>query len=166
MDEKPYIGVRWPPLRSFVFYKNGKGVANEPPLHFLLKCMNEGNEQSKPVIRYIKYDHDIPKQYCCRAMREGIEEIEFIEYCERFDEYTFSSYNGYPFSRMRYCPYCGKEIASLRPLFSVKYDHYLYKKKWQVEEIERYWDLYRQGKSQEEAERIVEQERESLPSQE
>jgi hypothetical protein len=123
---------------------------------------DRGDEQSNPDVRYIKYDHDIPKQYCCRAMQEGIEDIEFIQYYERFDEYSFSSYHGYPLSRLRYCPYCGEEILSLRFLFSVKYHHYLYEKEWEVEEINRYWDLYRQGKSEEEAEEIVEQERKSL----
>ena len=121
-----------------------------------------GDEQSNPDVRYIKYYHDLPKQYCCRAMREGVEEIEFIQYYEYYDEYSFSSYDGYPLSKMRYCPYCGKEILSLRALFSViKYD-YLEEKGWKLSEVDRYWDLYRQGKSQEEAERIVEQERKSL----
>jgi hypothetical protein len=37
---------------------------------------------------------------------------------------------------------------------------------WELEEVERYWDLYREGKSQEEAEKIVEQERKTLPLEE
>jgi hypothetical protein len=110
-------------------------------------------------IGYKKYYHDIPKQYCCRAMREGVEGIEFIQYCERFDEYTFSSYNGYALSRLRYCPYCGKEIPTLRFLYTVRKADYQDEKGWKLDEVERYWDLYRQGKSEEEAERIVEQER-------
>ena len=125
-----------------------------------------GDEESNPDVRYKKYYHDTPKQYCCRAMREGIEDIEFIQYCERFDEYSFSSYNGYLLTVMSYCPYCGKEIESLLPLFSIKYSYYLREKGWEVDEIDRYWDLYREGRSEEEAERIVEQERESSPSQE
>ena len=125
-----------------------------------------GDEESNPDVRYVKYYHDIPKQYCCTEMQEGIEEIEFIQYCERFDEYTFSSYHGYPLSKLRYCPYCGKEIATLLPLFSIKYSYYLREKGWEIEEIDRYWDLYRQGKSEEETERIVEQETESSPFQE
>ena len=31
-----------------------------------------------PDVRYKKYYHDLPKQYCCRAMREGIEDLEFV----------------------------------------------------------------------------------------
>ncbi len=119
-----------------------------------------------PAIRYVKYYQDLPKEYCCRAMREGVEDLEFIEYYQYYDEYLFSSYDGYPMARMRYCPYCGKEIASLRALASVLESRYCGKKGWEVEEFERYWDLYRGGKSQEEAERIVEQERRSLPPQE
>jgi hypothetical protein len=115
-----------------------------------------------PDVGYIKYYHDIPKEYCCRAMQEGIEDIEFIQYCERFDEYTFSSYNGYALSRLRYCPYCGKEIPTLRFLFSVRKADYRKEKGWKLNEVERYWDLYRQGTSEEEAERIVEQERKSF----
>ena len=30
-------GFRWPPLRSSVFYKNGKGVAIETPFTFCVK---------------------------------------------------------------------------------------------------------------------------------
>ena len=116
-----------------------------------------------PDVRYIKYDHDIPKEYCCMAMQRGIEELGFIEYCERFDEYAFSSYDGYPFSRLRYCPYCGKEIPTLRFLYSVRKDDYRREKGWKLYEVERYWDLFRQGKSEEEAEKIVEQEREDIP---
>ena len=119
-----------------------------------------------PDVRYIKYYHDIPKQYCCRAMKEGVEGIEFIQYYERFDEYTFSSYNGYALSKLRYCPYCGTEIESLRALFIVKKHRYRKEKGWRLGEVERYWEFYRQGKSEEEAEKIVEQERNLLPFQE
>jgi hypothetical protein len=121
------------------------------------------DEQSNPDVRYIKYDEDIPQQYCCMAMQEGIEDIEFIQYCERFDEYTFSSYHGYPLSRLRYCPYCGKEIPTLRFLYSDRKADYQDKKGWKLDEVERYWDLFRQGKSEEEAEEIVEQERKDIP---
>ncbi len=116
-------------------------------------------EDSAPHIRYIKYYHDLPKEYCCRAMREGVEDLEFIQYCERFDEYSFSSYHGYPLRVMTYCPYCGKEIESLRALASVVECRYCEEKGWEVEEFERYWGLYRKGRSQEEVEGIVEQER-------
>ncbi len=67
---------------------------------------------------------------------------------------------------MRYCPYCGKEIESLRALRSSIRYHYLRERGWDIDEVDRYWDLYREGKSQEEAERIVEQERQALPVQE
>ncbi|MGH9058490.1 MAG: hypothetical protein ACRDZY_03090 [Acidimicrobiales bacterium] len=127
---------------------------------------NEEDEQSNPGVRYVKYDHDIPKQYCCRAMREGVEDIEFIQYCERFDEYSFSSYHGYPLANLSYCPYCGTEIHSLRALFSVKRYRYRKEKGWRLGEVERYWELYRQGKSEKEAERVVEQEKNLLSAQE
>ena len=121
------------------------------------------NMEEEAYIGYKKYYHDIPKEYCCRAMREGVEDIEFIQYCERFDEYTFSSYNGYALSTMRYCPYCGKEILSLRFLYIVRKDEYQREKGWELDQVERYWDLFRQGKSEEEAEKIVKQEREDIP---
>ena len=82
------------------------------------------NMEEEAYIGYKKYYHDIPKEYCCRAMREGVEDIEFIQYCERFDEYTFSSYNGYALARMSYCPYCGKEILSKRFLYIIRKDDY------------------------------------------
>ena len=41
---------------------------------------------------------------------------------------------------------------------SIRY-HYLRERGWDIDEVDRYWDLYREGKSQEEAEKIVEQER-------
>ena len=124
------------------------------------------DEQSVPEGTYKKYYHDLPKEYCCRAMREGVEDFEFIQYYEWFDEYSFSSYDGYPLTMMRYCPYCGKEIESLRSTFSFMKRHYKKEKGWEVEDVERYWGLFREGKSQEEAEGILEQERESLPPQE
>ena len=115
--------------------------------------------QEVQEIIYKKYSHDLPKEYCCGVMQRGVEDIEFIEYDERFDEYCFSSFLGYPFSRMSFCPYCGKEIESLRALFSVQKHHFYTEKGWEPEDVERYWDFYREGKSREEAERIVEQER-------
>ena len=121
---------------------------------------------SPPVIRYKKYYQDLPKKYCCRAMKEGVEDIEFIQYCQYYDEYSFSSYHGYPLSKMMYCPYCGKEIESLRALRSSIKFNYLRERGWDIDEVDRYWDLFREGKSQEEAERIVEQERQALPVQE
>ena len=124
------------------------------------------DEDSAPNIRYVKYYHDLPKEYCCRAMKEGIEDIGFIQYCERFAEYSFASSDGYPLRRMRYCPYCGKEIRTLRFLFSNTRHRYVNEMDWELEEVERYWDLYREGKSQEEAEKIVEQERKTLPLEE
>ena len=130
------------------------------------KAPDLGSEQSAPDVRYKKYYHDLPTQYCCRAMREGVEDLEFIQYCEYYDEYSFSSYHGYPLRRMRYCPYCGKERESLRSLFSIMKQHYKREKGWKLEDVERYWGLYREGKSQGEAEKIVEQERNSVPAQE
>ena len=130
------------------------------------KTQDIENEQSAPEVRYKKYFHDLPKEYCCRGMREGVEEIEFIQYYKWFDEYSFSSYDGYPLTALSYCPYCAKEIQSLRPTFSFMKQHYLREKGWEVEDVERYWGLYREGKSQGEAEGIVEQERESLSPQE
>ena len=124
------------------------------------------SEELAPDVRYKKYYHDRPKQYCCRAMREGVEDLEFIQYCEDYDEYSFSSYNGYLLTVMSYCPYCGKEIESLKPLFSFTKHHYMKEKEWSLDDVERYWGLYRKGKSQEEAEKIVEQERKSVPAQE
>ena len=114
---------------------------------------------TNPYVGYKKYYYDLPKEYCCDSMQDGIEELEFIQYCERFDEYTFSSYYGYALSRMRYCPYCGKEIPTLRLLYSNQKADYRKEKGWKLEDVERYWDLFREGKSQEEAEGIVEQER-------
>jgi hypothetical protein len=122
------------------------------------------DEDSAPNIRYVKYYQDLPKEYCCRAMKEGVEDRGFIEYYRYYDEYCFSSYDGYPLSTMRYCPYCGKEIASLRALFGVMQTRYMREKGWNLDQVYRYWDLYREGKSQEEAERIVEQERNPVSS--
>jgi hypothetical protein len=130
------------------------------------KTQDLGGKQSAPEGTYKKYFHDLPKEYCCKGMREGIEEIEFIQYCAYYDEYSFSSYDGYPLTVMRYCPYCGKEIESLRALLSVIQFRYMKEKGWEIEDVDRYWGLFREGKSQEEAERIVEQERRSLPVQE
>ena len=124
------------------------------------------NGQSAPEGTYKKYCHDLPKEYCCRGMREGVEDLQFIEYYEYYDEYSFSSYDGYPLTKMRYCPYCGKEIESLRALFGVVKQRYMREKGWDVEDVERYWDLFREGKSQGEAEGVVEQERKSLSPQE
>ena len=87
-----------------------------------------GDEQSKPDVIYIKYYHDLPKQYCCTPIQQAIEEIEFIQYCEYYDEYNFSSYDEYPLRRMRYCPYCGKEILSLRTVVSVMKSRYMRRK--------------------------------------
>ena len=95
-------------------------------------------------------------------MKGGVEDLEFIQYCEDYDEYSFSSYDGYPLSRMSYCPYCGKEIESLRSLFSLTKHHYMREKKWDLDDVDQYWGLYRKGKSQEEAERIK---KDSAPAQ-
>ncbi len=117
------------------------------------------DQDSAPHIRYRKYCHDLPKEYCCDSMKRGIEGLEFIEYYQYYDEYSFSSYNGYPLATMRYCPFCGKEIPSLRSLFGVMKTQYMRERGWDLDQIYRYWGLYRRGKSQEEAERIVEQEK-------
>ena len=63
-----------------------------------------GDEESNPDVRYVKYDHDLPKQYCCTEMQKGIEAIQFIQYWERFDEYIFSSYHGYPIVKATVLP--------------------------------------------------------------
>jgi hypothetical protein len=131
------------------------------------QCMDDKPDmENEPVVRYKKYFHDLPKEYCCNSMQDGVEELEFIQYYERFDEYTFSSYDGYALSRLRYCPYCGKEIQSLRALYSNQKAEYREERGWKLEDVERYWGLFREGKSQAEAEGIVEQERRSLPVQE
>ena len=93
-------------------------------------------------------------------MREGVEDIEFIQYCERFDEYTFSSYNGYALSIYdEILPLLrqGDTIASI--LVHRPKDQYQREKGWGLDQVEQYWDLFRQGKSEEEAEKIVEAER-------
>ena len=117
------------------------------------------DQDSAPHIRYRKYCHDLPKEYCCDSMKRGIEGLGFIEYYQYYDEYSFSSYNGYPLATMRYCPFCGKEIPSLRSLFGVMKTQYMRERGWDLDQIYRYWGLYRRGKSQEEAERIAEQEK-------
>ena len=87
-----------------------------------------GDEQSKPDVIYKKYYHDLLKQYCCTPIQQAIEDIEFIQYCEYYDEYYFSSYDEYPLRRMRYCPYFGKEIESLRTVLSVMKSRYMRRK--------------------------------------
>ena len=99
-------------------------LKTEPSITDIEDKHDIGDEDSAPDIRYIKYCHDLPKKYCCRAMKEGIE-----------------------------------DLASLRSLLSVMQARYMREKGWDIDEVDRYWDLYREGKSQEEAEKIVEQER-------
>ena len=131
----------------------------------------EGGD-SAPDISYVKYYHDLPEEYCCDAMKRGVEELGFIEYYHYYNEYSFSSWDGYPLSTMMYCPYCGKERASLRALLSLVKTRYMRDRGWSLDHVYRYWGLYRRGRSQEEAEgvvereRAVEQERRSLRSQE
>jgi signal transduction protein with GAF and PtsI domain len=64
---------------------------------------------------------------------------------------------------MRYCPYCGREIESLRALLSIMQDHYMRERKWDLDDVERYCALFHGGKSEGEVERIVDEERNAPP---
>lgn len=114
------------------------------------------------------------KGYCCTGLEEIATEGDFFEYNYDTNEYSMPRnpiYDAYAWCSkslkspkpMTNCPYCGAKLALLQDLRSKKWRYYVEEKGWNGQEFARYWQLYRQGASESEAEIKVLLERDTPP---